>query len=214
MTARPVTAAARGLFSCHVCALVSSGPHTGGASFCPRCLSPLHFRKPDSVARSWAFLIAAYVMYIPANALPIMETGSLFGFQDDTILSGIVYLWHSGSWDLALVVFIASIMVPLLKLMAMTFLLVTVQRRSTWRPVERTMLYRIVELVGRWSMLDIYVVTILAALVQIGSLATIKAGPAAPAFGAVVVLTMFSAISFDPRLIWDTIQKESPEHDR
>jgi paraquat-inducible protein A len=158
------------------------------------------------VARSWAFLIAAYILYIPANVLPIMETSSLFGAQADTIMSGILYLLHSGSWDLALVVFIASIMVPLLKLIALTLLLISVQRRSTWQPLQRAKLYRVVELVGRWSMLDIYVVAILAALVQIGALATINAGPGALAFGAVVVLTMFSAMEFDSRLIWDPQQ--------
>ena len=189
------------------------GQHLAEQPIAHAAPQPLHFRKPNSVARSWAFLIAAYILYIPANVLPIMETSSLFGSQDDTIMSGVIYLWHSGSWDLALVVFIASIMVPLLKLIAMTLLLVSVQRRSIWQPLQRTRLYRIVELVGRWSMLDIYVVTILAALVQIGSLATIKAGPAALAFGAVVVLTMFAAMQFDPRLIWDPLQKERPEHD-
>jgi paraquat-inducible protein A len=142
-----------------------------------------------------------------------METSSLFGAEKDTILSGVVFLWHSGSWDLALVVFIASIVVPLLKLMALTVLLVSVQRRSVWRPVQRARLYRLVELVGRWSMLDIYVVTVLAALVQIGSLATIKAGPAILPFSAVVVLTMFAAQQFDPRLIWDPLQKERTAHE-
>ena len=213
MSAAPVIAAARGLLSCHVCGLLSRGGHSGGTLHCPRCSAALHFRKPKSVARSWAFLIAAYLLYIPANVLPIMQTSSLFGAQDDTIMSGIIYLWHSGSWDLALVVFIASIMVPLLKLIAMTLLLMTVQRRSTWQPVQRTRLYRVVELVGRWSMLDIYVVSILAALVQIGSLATVNAGPGALAFGAVVVLTMFAAMEFDPRLIWDPLQKERIAHD-
>jgi paraquat-inducible protein A len=217
MSAVPVTAAGRGLLSCHVCGLLSRGGQSGGAFHCPRCSAALHFRKPDSVARSWAFLIAAYILYIPANVLPMMQTSSLFGSQDDTIMSGVIYLWQSGSWDLALVVFIASIMVPLLKLIAMTVLLISVQRRSTWQPVQRTKLYRIVELVGRWSMLDIYVVSILAALVQIGNLATINAGPAALAFGAVVVLTMFSAMSFDPRLIWDAqtdLQQIPPKSDR
>lgn len=208
-----LTAAACGLFSCHVCGLVSKAPPGCHAAHCPRCSSPLHFRKPDSLSRSWALLIAAYIMYVPANLLPIMETSSLFGSQDDTIMSGVIYLWNSGSWDLALVVFIASIMVPLLKLIAMTLLLITVQRRSVWQPLQRTKLYRIVEFVGRWSMLDVYVVAILAALVQIGALATIKAGPAALAFGAVVVLTMFSAMQFDPRLIWDPLQQERSEHD-
>jgi paraquat-inducible protein A len=206
-------AAAGGLLSCHVCGLVTKGAPHGEEARCPRCSEPLHFRKPDSISRSWAFLAAAYCLYIPANVLPIMETSSFLGAQDDTIMSGIIYLWHSGSWDLALIVFIASIMVPLLKLIALTILLVSVQRRSVWQPLQRTKLYRVVELVGRWSMLDIYVVAILAALVQIGSLATINAGPAALAFGAVVVLTMFAAMEFDPRLIWDPLKKESYEHD-
>jgi len=209
-----LTAAAVGsLLSCHVCGLVTQGAPHGEEARCPRCSAPLHSRKPDSIARSWAFLLAAYVLYIPANVLPIMKASSIFGSQDDTIMSGIIYLWHSGSWDLALVVFIASILVPLMKLIALTLLLLSVQRRSVWQPLQRTKLYRIVELVGRWSMLDIYVVAMLAALVQIGSLATINAGPAALAFGAVVVLTMFAAMEFDPRLIWDPLQKEKPEHD-
>jgi paraquat-inducible protein A len=213
MSGTPLTAAACGLLSCHVCGLVSKAPPEGTTGHCPRCSARLHRRKPDSVARAWALLSAAYIMYLPANLLPIMETGSLFGSQNDTILSGVIYLWHSGSWDLAVVVFIASIMVPFLKMVALTLLLVSVQRRASWLPVQRTKLYRLVELVGRWSMLDIYVVTILAALVQLGSLATITAGPAALAFGAVVVLTMFAALQFDPRLIWDPLQKERTEHD-
>ena len=213
-TAGAVSAAAGGsLLSCHVCGLVAHGGSHGEESRCPRCFAPLHFRKPDSIARSWAFLLAAYILYIPANVLPIMQTSSFLGAQDDTIMSGIIYLWHSGSWDLALVVFIASILVPLMKLIALTLLLVSVQRRSVWQPLQRTKLYRIVELVGRWSMLDIFVVAMLAALVQIGSLATINAGPAALAFGAVVVLTMFAAMEFDPRLIWDPLQKEKHDHD-
>lgn len=214
MSDTPVTAAARGLLSCHVCGLLSRGDRNGPTLHCPRCSAPLHARKPNSVVRSWAFLIAAYILYIPANILPIMETSSLFGAQSDTIMSGVIYLWHSGSWDLALVVlFIASIMVPLLKLIALTLLLISVQRRSTWQPLQRAKLYRVVELVGRWSMLDIYVVSILAALVQIGALATINAGPGALAFGAVVVLTMFAAMEFDPRLIWDPLQKERIDHE-
>jgi len=163
----------------------------------------LHLRKPQSISRAWAFLISGYILYIPANVMPIMHTGSLFGTQSDTIMSGIVYLWTSGSWHLALIVFIASILVPSAKLLAMTFLLVSVQLRSTWDPMQRTKMYRIVELVGRWSMLDIFVVAILVALVQLQALATIRAGLGAVAFGAVVVLTMFAAMEFDPRLIWD-----------
>ena len=137
-----------------------------------------------------------------------MDTSSLFDSQRDTIMSGVVFLWTSGSWPLAALVFFASIVVPLAKLIALTLLQVSVQRRSPWRPYERARLYRFVEFVGRWSMLDIYVVAILAALVQIQSLATIHAGPGAIAFAAVVVLSMFAASAFDPRLIWDPVNED------
>jgi paraquat-inducible protein A len=148
------------------------------------------------------------VLYIPANMLPVMNTSSLFGSEKDTILSGVVYLWTSGSWPLAIVVFIASIAVPMLKIIAIMFLVISTQRRSPAMLQQRTRIYRVVELVGRWSMLDIYVITILVALVQFNALATIQAGPAAVAFGAVVVLTMFAAMSFDPRLIWDAAEPD------
>ena len=138
-----------------------------------------------------------------------MDTSSLFEFQRDTIMSGVVFLWTSGSWPLAALVFFASIVVPLAKLIALTLLLVSVQQRSPWRPYERARLYRFVEFVGRWSMLDIYVVAILAALVQIQSLATIHAGPGAIAFAAVVVLSMFAASAFDPRLIWEPVNEDN-----
>jgi paraquat-inducible protein A len=135
--------------------------------------------------------------------LPIMETGSMFGFQSDTILSGVVYLWQSGSWPLALLVFVASIAVPLFKLLMLGGLLLSVRLGWQGHRHARTRLYRTLEVVGRWSMLDIYVVTILSALVQIQSVATISVGPGAVAFGGVVVLTMLATLRFDPRLIWD-----------
>jgi paraquat-inducible protein A len=204
-----LSAAAQGYCSCHVCNLVSRPERSSVPAHCPRCGITLHFRKPDSVSRCWALLIAAYILYIPANLMTIMETGSLVKYRKDTIMSGVVELWRTGSWVIAIIVFIASVTIPLLKLISLTLLLVSVQRRSRWHPHQRTRLYRLVELVGRWSMLDIYVVTLLAALVQLGSMATVKAGPAALAFGAVVVLTMFASMQFDPRLIWDPLQKES-----
>ena len=206
------TAAGAGLFSCPACALVSRPPRGSGAMLehatvvCPRCGSGVHLRKPDSIVRTWAFLIAAFVFYIPANVLPIMDTSSLFNAQQDTIISGVVYLWTTGSWATALIVFIASIVVPVLKLIALTALVTSVQRKSTWRPHDRARLFRAVRFVGRWSMLDIFVVTVLVALVQIQSVAVIKAGPGALAFGALVVLTMLAAFSFDPRLIWDPVK--------
>jgi paraquat-inducible protein A len=199
-----VTAAELGMLSCHACRLVSRAPQGRHDLLCPRCGAALHFRRPDSVSRSWAYLIAAVILYIPANVLPMMHTSSLFGSQSDTIMSGVVYFWTSGSWYLALIIFFASIMVPMLKMFALALLLLSVQRRSRWQLQQRARLYRLVEFVGRWSMLDIYVVAVIVALVQLKALASIHPGPGAAAFGAVVVLTMFSALAFDPRLIWDT----------
>ena len=190
-----------GLAACPACCRIE--PLSREDAPCGRCGNPLHSRKPESVSRTWALLTAACVLFIPANLLPIMETGSLFGSQQDTIISGVIYLWTSGSWPLAALVFFASIVVPLAKLAILGFLLVSVHyRMRRWRGI-RTRLYRFVEFVGRWSMLDIFVVTVLAALVRLQSLATIKAGPGALAFGAVVVLTMLASMAFDPRLIWD-----------
>jgi paraquat-inducible protein A len=202
-----ITAAEAGLLACHACGLVHRPSAAAHDLACTRCGASLHFRTPNSVARSWALLIAAYVLFVPANVLPVMKTGSLFGAQTDTIMSGVVFLWVTGSWPLALIIFIASIAVPAGKLVALTYLLVSVQRRSAWAPLQRTRLYRVLELVGRWSMVDIFVAAILTALVQFGGLMSIKAGPGAIAFGAVVVLTMFAAESFDPRLIWDPVEE-------
>jgi paraquat-inducible protein A len=205
------TAVYLGLYSCHICGVLRKPVPDSRQARCGRCGSLLHFRKPHSIARTWALLIASYVLFVPANVLPIMHTSSLFGAQSDTILSGVVYLWTSGSWHLAGIVFIASILVPGAKLVALTFLVISVQLRSTWDPLQRTRLYRIVELVGRWSMLDIFVVAILVALVHLQALATIRAGVGAVAFGAVVMLTMFASMAFDPRLIWDPETRKSHE---
>jgi len=203
-TAGMPTAMRSGLLPCEACGLLCKPQRKSGSNSCPRCGARLHARKPNSISRTWAFLLSAYILYIPANLLPIMVTRSLFSDQGDTIMSGVVYLWISGSWPLALVVFCASIVVPMLKLIALTILTISVQRKSSWQPRQRAVLFRVVELVGRWSMLDIYVVTLLVALVQLNTFAAIQAGPGAIAFAAVVVLTLFSAGSFDPRLIWDS----------
>ncbi len=208
-----MTAAQLGLLACETCRLVSRAAAPGCDAYCPRCGSALHTRKPASLARTWAFLIAALILYLPANTLPIMDTSSLFGTQRDTILSGVAFLWASGSWVLAALVFFASIVVPLAKMISLAVLAGSVQARARWHPRSRTRLYRAVELIGRWSMLDIYVVTLLVALVQVSTLASIHAGPGAAAFGAVVVLTMFAAASFDPRLIWDAFGGETSNPD-
>ena len=201
-----VTAARLGYLTCHACGLLHRASGHAHGLFCTRCGAALHTRKRDSVARAWALLIAAYVLIVPANVLPVMVSGSLFGSESDTIMSGVAFLWSDGSWLLAAILFIASIAVPFAKLGAMTFLLLSVQRRSTRAPEQRTRLYRVLEFVGRWSMIDIYVAAILTALVQFGGLMSIQAGPGAIAFGSVVVLTMFAAESFDPRLIWDPVE--------
>ena len=200
-----VTAREASLVSCHSCHLLSRAPSPKDtrAALCPRCGASLHQRKPNSIARTWALVLAAIIFYIPANVLPITMTTSMGKVQADTIMSGVIYFMVSGSWAIALVIFIASIFVPLLKILVLSYLLISVQRKSDWRPHDRTRLYRITEVVGRWSMLDIFVITILVALVKLGSLAAIEAGPAAVFFAAVVVMTMFAAMSFDPRLIWD-----------
>lgn len=198
------TAASHGLLSCHACDRLS--PKTLEGRPCPRCGAVLHHRKLASASRTRAFLLAAYLLYIPANLLPVMVTQSIFGTQHDTIMSGVIYLWLSGSYMLAIVVLIASIVVPLLKMMILTLLLISVRRRSTWRIREQTRLYALVEVIGRWSMLDIFVVALLASLVQAGALATITPGAGALAFASVVVLTMLASLSFDPRLLWDALE--------
>lgn len=197
------TGTSAGLVSCHACAAVSPAEAEGGP--CRRCGATLHRRKPYSISRTWAFLLAAYALYIPANVLPVMTTRSILGEQEDTIFSGIVYLWVSGSHLLAIVVLAASIVVPLLKMAILTFLLASVHLRSTWRLRQQTRLYALVELIGRWSMLDVFVVALLAALVRAGALATVEPGTGAAAFGLVVVLTMLASISFDPRLLWEVV---------
>jgi paraquat-inducible protein A len=199
------TAAALGLVGCHECGLVCR--HDRGATHadeaCPRCGARLHLRKRDSIARTWALLVAAMILYVPANVVPIMRTVSLFDTEDNTILTGVVQLWQVGSWDLAIIVFVASVMVPMLKFLALGLLLVSVQRRSAANTQERTKLFRLVEVVGYWSMLDVFVVALLTGLVQFGVLAQVVPLPGVIWFGLMVVLTMLASMSFDPRLIWD-----------
>jgi paraquat-inducible protein A len=204
VSAPPGSALAAWCAACHDCGLLCRLPaHAGHGATCPRCGSAVHARKLRSLERTWALVIAAALCYLPANLLPIMKVTSLGRAQADTIMSGVVYLLLHGMWPLAVVVFTASVFVPLLKLVILVGLLVSVQRGARWRPVERTRLYRITEAIGRWSMVDIFVVTILVALVRLGNLATVEAQTGAVFFGAVVVLTMLAAESFDPRLIWD-----------
>lgn len=199
-----------GLVSCHDCHLLTRMPLVAArqAALCPRCGSELHQRKPNSVMRTWALVITGMIFYIPANVLPMTITSALGNTQADTIMSGVIYFMRHGSWEIALVIFTASIFVPFMKFVILIYLLLSVQFKSSRRPIDRTRLYRITEAVGRWSMVDIFVVTILVALVKLGVLADVEAGPAALYFASVVVITMVAAESFDPRLIWDVVEEQ------
>ena len=191
-----------GLIGCHVCRLVCRDVKAPDA-VCPRCGCALHKRKSASYTRTWALLIAAFVFYLPANLLPIMRTESLGDIDDNTILSGIIELWRKGSPDLAVIVFTASIVVPVLKFFALSLLLVSSQRGSQWAQRQRSRLYRLVEFIGYWSMLDVFVVALLTALVQFGFFSQVEPLPGVVFFGLTVVITMLASMTFDPRLIWD-----------
>jgi len=194
------------LAGCHVCGQVQALPRDADPEaehHCVRCEAVVHYRKPDHLARTWALLLAAVVFYIPANVLPVMKVSSVLGDSAHTILGGVVELWQMGSWDIALIVFIASVAVPLTKLLALILLLLTEQWRSTTNLRPRTRLYQMVEFIGQWSMLDVFVVILLAALADFQGLMEISAGAGAAAFGVVVILTMLAAMSFDLRRSWD-----------
>ena len=193
-----------GLATCRGCLAICE---IGGrdSTTCRRCGEAVRLRIPASLEKTSAYLAAAAILYVPANVLPVMHSSSLLGEQDDTILSGVVYLLRSGSWPLALLVFVASIMVPLLKILAMGLLVWMSAGRSRSHMLARARLHRLVEFIGRWSLLDIYAVTMLVALVRMGTLASVMPGPGALAFAGVVVLTLLAAESFDPRAIWDPV---------
>jgi paraquat-inducible protein A len=195
----------RALVSCHDCDQLAAMPPlpARATARCPRCGAAMHRRKPDSIARTWALVITAAILYIPANLLPVMTIIHFGQGEPNTILSGVKELIQAGMWPVALLVFFASITVPVLKLIGLTFLLITTQRRSRWRLRDRSLIYRIIEQVGRWSMVDIFMISILVALVNLGNVATIEPGVGAICFAAVVIITMFASMSFDPRLIWD-----------
>lgn len=201
------TAARLGYLLCDGCFQLNHAPAGLREPACARCGTRLHARKPASLSRSWAYLIAAAILYVPANLLPVMESGGLYLAQSDTIWSGVVYLWTTGSWLLAAVVFTASLVIPAAKLLSLAWLLAAAQRGSTRNPMRRARLYRATAYIGRWSMVDIFVGAVLVGLVQFKALATIVPGPGAVFFGAVVVLTMLASASFDPRLTWDPVEE-------
>ncbi|MEE4360345.1 MAG: paraquat-inducible protein A [Pseudomonadales bacterium] len=207
MTAVATTAARAGLAQCHLCRALAPADTPS----CPRCGRTLHLRIPDSLQRTLALSVTAALLLIPANLLPIMSNVTFGRVEDNTIVGGVWLLWSYGSWPTALVIFVASVVVPFAKLLTLFALCLSVARRDRSSPRQRTILYRATEFVGRWSMVDIFVVSILVALVHLGDLMAVRPGAAALAFGAAVMTTMVAAQQFDPRLIWDHLE---PDHER
>ena len=201
------TAASRNLAACHVCCKLASAE----LHHCPRCGSAMHLRKNDSIQRTLALLFTACILYIPANLYPIMITDQMGQSEGSTILGGVILLIHHGSIPVALVIFLFSVMVPVGKLMSMFYLVWTVKRHSPASPRQRTIMYQVTEFVGKWSMVDVFVVAILVALVHLGGLLAIRPGIAALSFAGVVIVTMIAAESFDPRLIWDQMEEKNSD---
>jgi len=203
------SAAARGLAVCHVCGLASPV----SARRCPRCRDSLHLRNRESLQRTWAFTLASLLLYFPANLLPILRVESFAGPQSSTIMGGVIQFWQEEDYPVAIIIFVASVMIPVLKIISIVWLCLAAS--SGWQPRGMTRLYRVTEFVGRWSMVDVFVVAILVGVVQLGSTISIHPGAGAISFAAVVVLTMFAAMSFDPRLIWDAAAvraQPAPQH--
>ena len=203
------TASSQGLALCKACHYLQPCP-PGGSVPCARCSATVSIRTPYSLARCWFFLILAMLLLIPANVLPMMDILMFNRGDPSTIIGGVVLLVHHGIYGIAAVVFIASFVVPLGKIGCIIALLVSVQRGSAMSCEDRTRAYRVVEFLGRWSMLDVFVVAILVGLVRLGQVASIEPGMGAMAFGASVILTMLASMSFDPRLIWDSSSSVSP----
>ena len=207
MRAAPLPAArsgaAAGYASCCTCHATVSVRAARGPQYCPVCRGHLALRVPLSLQRTWALLLTAVICYVPANVYPIMTVTRLGRGQPDTIVSGIVHLVQDGQWPIALLVLFASIVVPVAKIGALALLLVSVQGRWRWRVAERARLYRFIDVIGRWSMIDIFMISILVALVHLGAVANVSPGLGAAFFSVVVLTTMLAATTFDPRLLWD-----------
>lgn len=206
------TAIKRGVVSCEACGLLSRPADVHEPGHCPRCGKELAARRPGTIQRTWALLVAAAICYIPANLMPVMSRTTPRYVGKDTIMDGVMLLYNTGSWPLALILLIASVIIPIAKISALSYLLITIQVRSTRGRYERTRLYRLIEFVGRWSMIDVFVVTFVVALVQLKPFMSVEPGAGVTFFAAVVVLTMLATKTFDPRLIWDASDRED-QHD-
>ncbi len=209
MSTATTTAMQEGLQTCGACGLLSRPPAGVEEGRCPRCDEELVFRKPASLQRTIAYLVAASICYIPANLLPVMTTVTSAGRESDTIMQGVVLLWSPTGWPLSLIVLFASIMIPSAKIAGLAYLVISVKRGSIRNNRQRIRLYRTVDLIGRWSMVDVFVDTFTVSLIQLQPLMSVEPGPGLLFFAAVVVLTMMAVESFDPRLIWDSSNSQS-----
>ena len=195
-----VTARGAGLVACRSCAHVS---RMGESVRCPHCAGPLNSRRPQSLQRVWAWLLAGILTYIPAHMFPLMVRSQLGDVEGDTILSGFWYLIDNHSYLIAIVVFMASVAIPMSKFAIIAALALSISQSWSLSPLRRQHAFEVIELIGRWSMIDVFVVTVLAGLVQLGTLARVEPGLGATFFGLSVICTMVSALSFDSRLLWD-----------
>ena len=214
MSAAMATAMQLGLHRCEHCGQLSRPVAAGEDGHCPRCGEHTEFRKKDSLNRTLAFLIAAAICYIPANVLPVMTTVTFAGRESDTIMQGVVLLWSPTGWPLSLIVLFASIFIPSAKIAALVYLIFTVRRGSIKTPGQRVRLFRIVEAVGRWSMIDVFVDTFTVALIQLQPFMAVEPAPGLFFFMAVVILTMLAVETFDPRLIWDPASSKEIQYAR
>jgi paraquat-inducible protein A len=191
------------LASCGACGFVQNIVPGSNVCSCNRCKAQIHLRKPDSTSRVWALVITAAIVYIPANILPVMRVRTAAGESAHTILGGVIELWRMGSWDLALIVFVASVVVPMTKLLALTILMLNKHWGGRTIQRQRTRLYELIEFIGQWSMLDVFVVILMSAMADFPGVSQVLAGPGAASFGMVVILTMLATMSYDPRRGWD-----------
>jgi paraquat-inducible protein A len=197
----PTVGKGQDTIACTVCDLVVTDTREGGR--CPRCEATLHLRKPDAMVRTTALVITGFLLYVPANIIPVLTTVRLGRADENTILSGVLELVQNDLWPLAIIVFSASIILPLLKLCGLSWMLIATRMGSRRLLVARTRFYRMIDLVGRWSNIDVFAVSVLIAALRFGALTEVHAGNGLVAFAAVVIVTMVATSVFDTRLMWD-----------
>lgn len=206
-----ITLKKAGMVLCRTCNKIfdNTRQNSGHQHRCPRCGSPVQMRIPSSVSHTWAFVLTGFFLLIPANICPITQVVRFGAGTPDTIMSGVMSLIRSGMLPIAAIIFVASIVVPIFKLAGLAFLLLCIHFKWEFSPLHCTLVYRFISIIGKWSMLDLFMISILSALVDMGSVSSVVPGPGATAFASVVVVTLFASLSFDPRLIWDLKERSN-----